>query len=118
MTCDDAGLDDGEREGRADGVWKAFEPVAADEEDVLHAAVLEVRHHRQPELRALGLLEPETKNLALARDGHAEGDVDGLLHDDAAVAYRDEEHVQMRRWGRQPRAGGSARPWPAPGRTR
>src|SRR6202041_3500003 len=71
------------------------ETVAADEEDVLHTAVFQVGHHGEPELRALGLLEPEAEDLALAGDRHAECDVDGLLLDDAAVTDRDEERVEI-----------------------
>src|SRR4029450_8208117 len=50
---DDGGLPDGQREHGAHAVRQALEAVTAEEEDVSHAAVLQVGQHSHPELRRL-----------------------------------------------------------------
>lgn len=64
--------------------------VDAADEDVLDAALLELGHDGQPELRPLRALKPNAENVALAlgvdADGQVAGGVDGLavtdLHDE------------------------------------
>src|SRR3954453_17956884 len=54
----DAGLDGGGGEDRLDRLREALEPVDAADQDVAHAALLELRQHLHPELGALGLPKP------------------------------------------------------------
>ncbi len=42
-----------------DSFGKTFQPVNARDEDVFDAARLQLRDHLQPQLRALGLSEPD-----------------------------------------------------------
>jgi hypothetical protein len=46
----DAGLDNGLREGRVDRLWEALETVHDRDQDVTHAAVLQLIHQAQLEL--------------------------------------------------------------------
>lgn len=46
---------------RLDRLEKALQPVDATNQDVLDAALLELGQHGQPELSALGGLEPEAE---------------------------------------------------------
>ena len=59
-----AGLDGRVRERSFDRLREAGEPVGADEQDVSHPAGLQVGEDVQPELRALGLLDPQAKHVA------------------------------------------------------
>ena len=59
----DAGLHDRLRENRIDGFGKALEAIDDGDENVLRATVLDLVHHAQPELGALGLLDPNAENL-------------------------------------------------------
>ena len=70
-----AGLDGGVRERGFDGLGEAGEPVGADEQDVSHAAGLQVGADVQPGVRALGLLKPQAEHVALALESDADRDV-------------------------------------------
>ncbi len=59
----DAGLDLGLREHGADRLGEALQPVDDGDQDVGDAAVAQLVHDAQPELGALGLLEPEAEHL-------------------------------------------------------
>jgi hypothetical protein len=65
---------------------KPFEPVDAPDEHVADAALAEVVQDREPELGALGPLEPEAQDVAFAVEVDADREVagevaDGALHD-------------------------------------
>jgi hypothetical protein len=59
-----------------DRFGEALQAVDTGDEDVLHAAVAQLRHHLQPKLGALGLRQPQAQHLLLA--GHL--DADGQVH--------------------------------------
>ena len=79
----------GQGEGGGDRVGEAFESINNGNQNVLRAAVLELVHHRQPELRALVLGDPQAQNLAAAVTGDAQGHVNGLVFDRPAVGIAD-----------------------------
>ena len=83
---DDAGLDDGIRKHGRDRLRKALEAIDNGDQDVRRAAAADLRHHAHPELGALGLLDPEPEDLLGAGAVHADGQVDGLVADQALVA--------------------------------
>lgn len=70
---DDAQLHLSFREDRFDGFGEAFEAVHAGDEDVFDSTILQLRHDLKPQLRALGLAEPEAKHLFIARKCNADG---------------------------------------------
>ena len=94
-VCTLARLHDGHGKCCRDGVGEASETVAADEEDAGEPSVFEVREHGEPELGALGLLEPEAENLSFARQRHAQGHVNRLLSHGGAVANGHEKRVEV-----------------------
>src|SRR6266446_8219302 len=57
----DAGLDHGLGKHRGYRLGKTFEPVDHGNQDVLGAAVAQFGHHPRPELRAFGLLDPQSE---------------------------------------------------------
>src|SRR5680860_1586629 len=98
---DDAGLDCRFREGRGDGIRKALEAVYYPavfackprghdrDKDVLNSVVLQLRHHGQPEFGTLVVGNPQAQNLAHTVPVDAEGNIDGLVLDHAAVRVAD-----------------------------
>lgn len=62
----DARLHRGVGEDALERLREALEAVDARDEDVLDAAVLELGNDLEPELRALGLLEPDAQDLLAA----------------------------------------------------
>src|SRR4029453_3355709 len=83
---DDAGLDLGLREHGGDRLGEALQAVDHGDKDVLDAAVLEFVHDPEPELGALGLLDPEAEDLLAAVRADAERDIHRLVADRALVA--------------------------------
>lgn len=81
----DAGLDSGLREGRRDGLGKAFQAVHDGDQDVLNPTVLQFGHHRQPEFGTCVISDPQPQNLSQAVPVDSEGHIDGLVLDHAAV---------------------------------
>ena len=77
-----------------DRLGEALKAVDAADQDVLHAAVLQIAQHLHPELRALGLLEPHAQHLPVALQGDAEGEVERPALDRAALADLDHHAVQ------------------------
>src|SRR5512135_1168766 len=67
----DAGLDQGLREHRLDGLGEALQPIDDGDQHVLDAAVLQLGHHAQPELGAFALLDPQSEDLLVAFRAHA-----------------------------------------------
>ncbi len=58
---------------RLDSFGKALQAVNAGDEDILDSPVLQLRHDLKPELRALGLTEPDAEHVFIARERHADG---------------------------------------------
>src|SRR5665213_1466434 len=69
---DDARLDDRLRENGVDGFGEALQAIDDGNENVLGAAVLQLVHDAQPELGALGLLDPDAEDLLRALRQDAE----------------------------------------------
>ena len=90
-----AGLDGRVRERRFDRLREAGEPVDADEQDVGHAAGLQVGEDVQPELRALGLLEPQAEHVALAVEVDAQRDVARVVLDRVPVADLHDQRIEV-----------------------
>ncbi|CAB5328303.1 hypothetical protein IST4119_00738 [Burkholderia multivorans] len=90
----DAGLDRRFREHRVDRFGEALQAVDHGDQDVLHAAQLQVVHHPQPELGALGLLDPKAEHVACAVAAHAQRQVDRLVAHHAFVADLDSQGVE------------------------
>ncbi len=59
----DAGLNLGISKNRCNGFGEALEPVDYRNENILHAAVLELVDHCQPEFGSFALLDPEAQHL-------------------------------------------------------
>jgi hypothetical protein len=86
------------------------EPISADEQDVLHAAALQLGENRQPELRARAACDPEAQNVSAAVDPDAERDVERPLGDLAAVPDAYEQRVEVHGradWLERPRLPGA-----------
>jgi len=71
-----------------------LEPVDDCDQDVVDAAGLELVHHLQPELGALGLLDPQPEHLLLAFAVKGEGDIDRFVAHQALVADLDPQRVE------------------------
>jgi hypothetical protein len=91
---DDAGLDDRLREDGVDRLREALEAIDDGDQDVAYAAVLQLVHHPEPELGALGLLDPDAENLLAAVGQDAERDINGLVADEAFVPDLDPYRVE------------------------
>jgi hypothetical protein len=75
----DAGLHRRAGVGRANRLGQSFQSVDHGDQGVLAAAGLEVIEHLEPELRALGLLNPQAKHIALAVGLDTQRQIDGLV---------------------------------------
>ena len=88
-----AGLHDGQRPYRVHRVGQAFEPVADQEEHIVHAPVLQLGEHRQPIACALrGGRRPDAQHVAAALQIHANGHVERAVGD-LPVAHLDDGRV-------------------------
>ena len=83
---DDAELHLGLRIGRANRLGKAGQAVDAGHEDVVQAAILQVRQHLEPELGPFAFGQPQAEQFLLARQIHAQRHVDRVLRNTAAGA--------------------------------
>ncbi|GEM_PF-4818549 len=63
--------------------------------DILHPSVLQLGDHLQPELRTLGLLDPEAQDFLEAVDGDADGQVHGLVDDVPLILDLDHQGIQV-----------------------
>lgn len=90
----DTGLDRRFREYRVDRFREALQAVDHGNQDVLHAAQLQVVDHPQPELGPLGLLESKAQHVTCAVATHAQRQVDRLVAHDAFVADLDSQGVE------------------------
>ena len=75
--------------GSGDRVREAFEPIHDGNEHVLQPSLLELVHHRQPELCPLVLGYPKAQNLAACVASDAQGHVSCLIFDRAAAGIAD-----------------------------
>src|SRR5262245_17916743 len=91
----DASLDDRLREHGLDRVREALEAIAADDEHVAHAAVLEFGDDLQPEPRAFVRLDPQPEHFLLALDVDAEREIDVLVLHHALVADLHHHRVEV-----------------------
>jgi hypothetical protein len=82
----DAGLQRGGREHRAQRLADALEPVGDADQDVGHTACLQVVEDLHPELRTLGVLDPQAQDVARAVGQHAQRQVDRLVAHDGVLA--------------------------------
>ena len=91
QTCRNGAL----RPGRLDRFGEPSQPIAADEEDVSHSAVGQLRANPGPELRPLGRLDPDPQDMFDPFNIDAYGDVGGFVADMAAVADFDHESLKV-----------------------
>jgi hypothetical protein len=78
----DAGLDNRQGPDRGDRLGQALEPVADRDADFLHAAVLYLGQHREPELCPfVAIPGPEPEDVAFTVDADADSDVDRPVGD-------------------------------------
>jgi hypothetical protein len=89
------GLVDGLREDGVDRLGEAGQPVGADEEHVLDAAVPELGHDARPEAGTLALLDPEAEAVARPLERDPDRGVDRPLAHNLLVADRDLHRVQV-----------------------
>jgi hypothetical protein len=75
----DARLQRGCREYRSERLADALEAIGDRDQDVAHAAGLQVVEHLHPEFGALGVLDPQSQDVARAVGQHAQGQVDRLV---------------------------------------
>ena len=73
---------------------KPFQAIDDGDQDVLGAAVLDLVHHPQPELGALGLLDPKAQHFLVAGGAHADRQVHGLVLDQPLVADLDPQRIE------------------------
>ncbi len=91
----DAGLNDAIGKNARNGLGKPLQAVHHGNQDVLGAAVLELIHHLEPELRPLGLLHPKPQDVLLARAGDADGQIHRLVANQAFVADLHPKRVEV-----------------------
>ena len=75
---------------------KPERPVAAGDEDITNAPVLQFGEHVEPELCPFVLLDPEPQEFLVAAQVNAQGQVDRLVPYAAAVTHLDEQGIQDR----------------------
>ena len=95
---DDTGPHNGAREHGSDSVRKVLQAVEDGEDDIVHAAGLELVHDAPPELGGFGLFNPDTQNMLLAFAIERQGEVDGLVLDHALVADLHPQSVEENHW--------------------
>ena len=78
----------------ADRLGKALQPIDHGDQDVLHAAGLQLVHHLQPELGAFALLDPRPENMFLALAIKRQRHIDRLVADQALVADLHPQRVE------------------------
>jgi len=91
---DDARLQGGRGKHRRECLAHALESVGDRDEDVLAAARLQIRKDVHPELRALGLLDPDPEDVAAAVRGHGEREIDGRAAHRRFVANLDAQRIE------------------------
>ena len=98
---DDAGLHHGLGKHRGDRFRKTLEPVDHRDQDILDPAAAQFRHHPQPELGPLGLLDPQPENFLVAGATKADRQVQRPVADQTLIAdfysHRIEENNRIGR---------------------
>ena len=74
---------------------KPGEAVDAGDQDVVDAAAAQVVEHRQPELRALGVLPPDPERFAVAVAGDPDGEITGARADRAVLGDLHHQRVEV-----------------------
>ena len=90
----DAGLNRGLWEHRGDRVRKARQTVDHCDQDVADAPGPQLVHHLEPELGALGLLDPQPQHLLLALAGDPQRQIHRLVADQPLVPDLDPERIE------------------------
>ena len=90
----DACLNDGLGPDGLDRLGEPLQAVDAADQDVCDAALLEFGQDLKPELRALGLLDPDPQYLAFTVTVDADREVGVLVGDNAVVTDLDDQSVQ------------------------
>ena len=91
----DADLHVGVGKYRLDRLGKAFETVHAGDEDVLDAAIFEIREYTHPELGTFTVADPDAQHFLLAVLVDAQGDIGDLGRDLARFAHFEAQTVQI-----------------------
>src|ERR1044072_5382833 len=74
--------------------YSALEAIDHGDQDVAQAARLEIVHDLQPELGALGLLDPQAEHVLVALRVQRQCDVDRLVADQPLVADLDPQRIE------------------------
>src|SRR5687767_5955994 len=91
----DAGLMNRLGERGLDRAVEAGQPVGAQEQDVVDAAVLELREDLEPELGSLRLCDPQPQDVSFAIETHAQSDVEGALLDVRTITDAHDDRVEI-----------------------
>lgn len=94
----DACLHDRVRKGGLHGPAKARQTIAADEENVLDAALFELGQNAQPRLGPFRLSSPKTKDIAMTLEVDAERNIERALLHLATVTHRNKQRVEVDNW--------------------
>src|ERR1700693_230441 len=73
----------------------SVQPIHAGDEDVLHAPILQLRQHLQPELRSFRLRYPQPQHFLLAFQVDSQHYVNRLVLDVALVSHFHHQRVQI-----------------------
>src|SRR5882757_9271774 len=104
----DAQLNAGFRVDRLNGFGETLEPIDTGNEDVLHAAVLKLGHHLQPELRPFGLGDPQAQHFLVAGEVDPDRQVHRLHPHGPGITDLDVDTVEIQnriqrvQWARLP----------------
>jgi hypothetical protein len=89
-------LDHGFGKHRSYRLGQTFEPGDHREEDVLGGAVAQFGQHPQPELRALGLLDPNSQDFLVPRAANSNHQVHRPVVDHPFVADFDPDALRLK----------------------
>jgi len=64
---DDAGLNLGEGKDAGDRFGKSVEPIDHGDQNISHTSIFDLGHHAEPELRSLGLFDPNPPECLCSR---------------------------------------------------
>src|SRR5690606_32148527 len=92
---DDTELDLGVGVDRVDRLGEALQAIHAGDQDVLHAPVLQLRQHIEPELRAFVFRQPEPQQLLVAFQVNAQRQIDCLVDDLPVLADLHHDTVEV-----------------------
>ena len=81
----DALLDIGVREYRMNRIGESRESIHAGNQDISNSPVFDFSEYRQPELRSLCFIDPESQNLTVSLDSYPHHGVAALVHNPAGI---------------------------------